>query len=95
MRRRPNSRKTAHRPPALNRYGSIQAYQVLLCRARQLGVDRVGIPKGVWQIGNRLYLYADVSRRTNRRGPWKGRRFRPRIIRQVRPLDARHYTPRV
>lgn len=94
MARTSHNRRTSARPPALNRYGSFQAYHALLERARKLGIDLAGTPMGVCQIGHQLFLYADVARKVNRRGKWRGFRFTPRIIRQVRPLDARDYLPR-
>lgn len=83
MSRRNGRVRPARRPPALNRYGSIQAYHVLLQRARRLGLDFGGRPTGVKQVGDKVFLYEDMGVGC----------VKPRVVKRVKPVSARRFTP--
>lgn len=66
-----------------------QVHYLLLKEAQRLGVRFTSHSTGVLQRGRKIFLYEDVAGATGRRG-----RVVPRIIPEVRPLDAGEFLPR-
>jgi len=86
--RRSHRHTPRKRIPEINRYGSMQAHHALLKRAAKAGIDFLDIRylgrcTGIKQIGCRIFLTIDMGVGCTR----------SRVVKGVRPLDARQYVP--